>query len=71
MSSIVPGNWYVTITCRHCGVPIAIGDAPSPDETIGPVETDHGPLTAHCNLCGKEAVYQPHELSIRQQGHRH
>lgn len=66
MSEIKAGNWYFFIKCKNCGVMVAIGDAPAPEEVSGPVETNHGPLQIHCNACGADKVYKPADISIRQ-----
>jgi hypothetical protein len=69
MSTVQPGNWYFTVTCKRCSTVFAFGKAPTPHETNGPVETPNVPVSLHCGECEFEAEYLPSEILIRQVPH--
>jgi hypothetical protein len=68
MPIVTPGNWYFFVDCKQCHVPVAIGEAQAPEDVIGSLELNHGPLSIHCNGCGADRVYLPQDISARKVG---
>lgn len=73
MTNVEAGKWYFFVTCKNedCKRQIAFADAPAPEDVLGPVTVNHGPLPIHCNRCGADRDYTPEEFLIRQAANVH
>jgi hypothetical protein len=66
MTDTEPGKWYFVVGCAKCGEAIPFGEAPSPEDDPGPLEsqTISG---LNCPQCGHVDSYAPSLIS-RQPG---
>lgn len=60
----VPGEWYFTVKCRNCGLPVRF----FPDETKGRLEIKvQKDVQVHCPHCRAAGQYHTSEMTSTQE----
>jgi len=63
----VPGEWYFTINCRKCGLPVRF----FPDENKGKVQISaEKKVKVHCPHCQAARTYHTSEMTSTQEPER-